>query len=99
MGTAYRWICVSSSQVGIRLQTQIRPWVTVATPAPGLTLPLFSAATLCAASLAIALATLSEMSVPLGWGRILCGEGERRLVGGGGSREWLWMEEGEQVGL
>lgn len=66
---------------------------------PSLTLPLFSAATLCAASLAMALATLSEMSVPLGWGRILCGEGERRLVGGGGSREWLWMEEGEQVGL
>lgn len=51
------------------------------------TLPL-SAATLCAASRAMALATVSGIRVPLGCGRILWGEGERGLAGGGASRVW-----------
>lgn len=51
------------------------------------TLPL-SAATLCAASRAMALATVSGIRVPLGCGRILWGDGERGLAGAGASRVW-----------
>ncbi len=67
-----------------------------------LTRPL-SRATLCAASRAMALATVSGMSVPLGWGRILWGDGERWFWQAGASRVCpcgrpVGMPNGEQPG-